>query len=46
MSRFDLFFVIQDDKRDEQDFQIAKHIVNMHRVQEKAFKVQFNLETL
>ena len=46
MSRFDLFFIIQDEKNDEQDFMIAKHIVNMHRLQDKAFHTEFNMETL
>jgi DNA replication licensing factor MCM6 len=36
MSRFDLFFVVVDEKRDEDDFNIARHIVNMHRMQEAA----------
>ena len=29
---FDLFFVIYDEKKDEDDFHIARHIVNMHRL--------------
>jgi len=32
MSRFDLFFVVCDEKREEDDFNIARHIVNMHRM--------------
>jgi DNA replication licensing factor MCM6 len=32
MSRFDLFFVIFDEKNEDEDFAIAKHIVNMHRL--------------
>lgn len=32
MSRFDLFFVIQDEKREDEDTLIAQHIVNMHRL--------------
>lgn len=31
MSRFDLFFVILDQKDEIEDELIAKHIVNMHR---------------
>jgi len=34
MSRFDLFFVIFDEKNDEKDQQIAKHIVSMHRMKD------------
>jgi len=35
MSRFDLFFVIFDEKNDEKDAQIAKHIVGMHRMKDE-----------
>ena len=33
MSRFDLFFVLFDEKSPGDDFDIAQHIVNMHRLQ-------------
>lgn len=46
MSRFDLFFIIQDEKKDEQDWAIARHIVQMHRLQDKAYTSEFSLETL
>ena len=46
MSRFDLFFVIFDEKKDEQDFQIARHIVNMHRLQDRALQPFFSMEQL
>jgi len=46
MSRFDLFFIIQDEKNDQNDMNIARHIVNMHRLQDKAFQSKFNMETL
>jgi DNA replication licensing factor MCM6 len=36
MSRFDIFFVIFDEKNDDQDFHIAQHIVNMHRLRDQA----------
>ena len=36
MSRFDIFFVIFDDKNDDEDWQIAEHIVRMHRVRDAA----------
>jgi len=36
MSRFDIFFVIFDEKNDEEDFHIAQHIVNMHRLRDHA----------
>jgi DNA replication licensing factor MCM6 len=35
MSRFDLFFVIFDEKNDDEDTAIAKHIVNMHRMKDE-----------
>lgn len=41
MSRFDLFFIIFDEKRDEEDFQIAHHIVNMHRLKEDSLHPDF-----
>lgn len=46
MSRFDLFFVIFDEKNDEEDFMIAKHIVNMHRKQDKALNPEFSMEQI
>jgi DNA replication licensing factor MCM6 len=44
MSRFDLFFVIFDEKRDEEDFHIAQHIVNMHRLKEDSLHHDFSTE--
>ena len=32
MSRFDLFFVIYDEKNDTEDRMIADHIVQMHKM--------------
>ena len=46
MSRFDIFFVIFDDKNDENDFQIAQHIVNMHRLTDDAVDPDFKMEEL
>ena len=46
MSRFDLFFVIFDEKKDEDDFSIARHIVNMHRLQDAALEPEFNMAQL
>ena len=46
MSRFDLFFVIFDEKRDEEDFHIAHHIVNMHRLKDKSLHPDFSTEDL
>jgi len=46
MSRFDLFFVIFDEKRDEEDFHIAHHIVNMHRLKDKSLHPDFQMEDL
>lgn len=44
MSRFDLFFVIFDEKNDEEDFHIATHIVNMHRLKEEFLHPEFTTE--
>lgn len=46
MSRFDLFFVVVDEKKDEDDFNIARHIVNMHRMQEAALQPEFSTADL
>lgn len=46
MSRFDLFFVIFDEKRDDEDYQIARHIVNMHRLKEDALRPEFTTEEM
>lgn len=46
MSRFDLFFVIFDEKRDDEDFHIAQHIVNMHRLKEDSLHPDFTTEQL
>lgn len=46
MSRFDLFFVIFDEKKDDDDFMIAKHIVNMHRLQDSSLNPNFSMEEL
>jgi DNA replication licensing factor MCM6 len=46
MSRFDLFFVITDDKKEEDDFRVAQHIVNMHRLQDEALDPVYSTEDL
>jgi len=44
MSRFDIFFVIFDEKNDDEDFFIAQHIVNMHRLRDGALNPDFSME--
>ena len=46
MSRFDIFFVIFDEKNDENDYNIAQHIVNMHRLTDDAVDPDFKMEEL
>jgi DNA replication licensing factor MCM6 len=46
MSRFDLFFPIFDEKNDEEDFRIAMHIVNMHKLRDGAVNPEFNMEQM
>ena len=46
MSRFDLFFIIFDEKNEEEDMQIAEHIVSMHQLQEGAINPDFSTEQL
>lgn len=36
MSRFDLFFVVFDEKNDEEDINIARYIVDIHRLKESS----------
>ena len=46
MSRFDIFFVIFDEKNDDEDFLIAQHIVKMHRLLADAVQTDFTKEQL
>jgi len=46
MSRFDIFFVIFDEKNDDQDYMIAQHIVKMHRLLDNATNPDFSKEQL
>ncbi len=46
MSRFDLFFVVLDDADEQTDYNIAKHIVSVHRSQERALAPHFTTEQL
>lgn len=42
MSRFDLFYVVVDERDEYLDTNIAKHIINMHRKREAAIKPHFS----
>lgn len=42
MSRFDLFYVIVDERDDYADFNIAKHIIDFHRKREKAVQTYYS----
>jgi len=44
MSRFDIFFLIFDEKNNDEDYQIAKHIFNMHRIKDQALNPDFKIE--
>ena len=46
MSRFDLFFVIYDEKNDDEDHMIAQHIVNMHRLIDDRSHLSYSKEKL
>ncbi|KAF7302952.1 DNA helicase [Mycena kentingensis (nom. inval.)] len=46
MSRFDLFFVVLDECREETDLNLARHIVNVHRFQNEAINPEFSTEAL
>ncbi|KAI9513229.1 MCM-domain-containing protein [Russula earlei] len=46
MSRFDLFFVVLDEGDEKVDFNIAKHIVDVHRFRDEALHPEFSTEAL
>ena len=46
MSRFDLFYVVVDERDDILDDQIAKHIVTMHQQKDRVIKPYFNQKEL
>ncbi|KAI8049866.1 MCM2/3/5 family-domain-containing protein [Syncephalis plumigaleata] len=46
MSRFDLFFVVLDDCNETADYNIARHIVNVHRLRDDAVKPEFSTAQL
>ncbi len=46
MSRFDLFFVILDECNEITDYNIARHIVDVHMRREAAVQTDFSKERL
>lgn len=46
MSRFDLFFIILDERKEEVDIAIAKHIVSLHRRKDDAIIPDFSTQDL
>jgi DNA replication licensing factor MCM6 len=46
MSRFDLFFIILDEQDDTTDFNVARHILNLHQNTDEAVNTQFTPEQL
>lgn len=46
MSRFDLFFVVLDECNESVDWNIAQHIVNIHRFRDAAIAPEFSTEAL
>lgn len=46
MSRFDLFFLVFDERDDRRDFEIASHIVQMHRANVQAIRSEFSTEQM
>ncbi|GJJ72414.1 DNA replication licensing factor MCM6 [Entomortierella parvispora] len=44
MSRFDLFFVILDECDETTDYNIARHIINVHRFRDEALQPQYSTE--
>lgn len=46
MSRFDLFFVVLDECNESVDWNVAQHIVNIHRFRDAAIAPEFSTEAL
>lgn len=46
MSRFDLFFVLLDECDDSADYNIARHILNIHRYNDDAVSPEFSMEQI
>jgi DNA replication licensing factor MCM6 len=46
MSRFDLFFVVLDDCNEVTDFNIARHIVSVHRLRDDFIQPEFSTTQL
>jgi DNA replication licensing factor MCM6 len=46
MSRFDLFFVVLDECSENVDWNLASHIVNVHRKKDEALNPEFTTEQL
>jgi DNA replication licensing factor MCM6 len=46
LSRFDLFFVVLDECDEHADYNVAKHILNVHRCEEEAVKPPFTTEQM
>lgn len=46
MSRFDLFFVVIDEINEEEDYLLARHVLNVHRERDMALKPKYDLDTL
>ena len=46
MSRFDLFFVVVDRVNEAEDFQLAKHILNVHRDLDAAITPKYSTDML
>lgn len=46
MSRFDLFFVILDECNEANDYNIARHLLNVHRYRDSPVEAEFSAEQL
>lgn len=46
MSRFDLFFVILDECNEQNDYNIARHLLNVHRYRDAPVEAEFSAEQL
>lgn len=46
MSRFDLFFVLLDECNEQNDYNIARHLLNVHRYRDAPVEAEFSAEQL
>ena len=46
MSRFDLFFILVDEPNEQNDYNIARHLLNVHRYRDSPVEAEFTSEQI